>query len=335
MAKIKSPSILDVLPSVNKGNLKPVYYFYGEDYYLLQNALKAVETSAAEFITSDFDKEVFYGEGKSLDEIFDFASAFPFGSEKKLIVVKQFEKVRDKKPLKQYAVLPADFTVIVFIHDGAISNLNTEPYKTLIQQNFIFEAKEFKGKDLLKWLTGYVEKNSKSISEENAQMMMDISGESRTMLESQLEKIFTFMNEEREITFEHIQALSTKLKQYSIFDLQNAIGKKEKDKAIAIAFNLLDNGAEPVFIVAMLTRYFTGISRVGELTQTKVAPPQAARIVGTHPYFYKDYQQARMNYSDEELTNIFRALLKADLSIKTTSVDFKNVITVFLSEIIS
>jgi DNA polymerase-3 subunit delta len=335
MTKVKTPSILDVIPSINKGNLKPVYYFYGEDYYLLQNALKAIETSASSFITSDFDKETFYGEGKNLDEILSFASAFPFGSEKKLIVVKQFEKVKDKKALKLYAESPIDFTVIVFIHDGAISNVNSEPYKTLLAQNFLFEAKELKGKNLLKWLTGYVEKKDKSITEENAQMLMDISGESRTMLENQLEKIITFMNEEKEITFEHIQSLSTKLKQYSIFDLQNAIGKKEKDKAITIAFNLLDNGAEPVFIIAMLTRYFTGVSRVGELTQIKTTPQQAARIVGTHPYFYKDYQQARMNYSDENLTNVFRSLLKADLSVKTTSADNKNIITILISEIVN
>lgn len=335
MAKVKSPSILDVIPSIIKGNLKPLYYFYGEDYYLLQNALKTVEASASSFIKSDFDKEIFYGEGKSLDEIFNFASAFPFGSEKKLIVVKQFEKVKDKKPLKQYAASPVDFTVIVFMHDGTISNLNAEPYKTLLQQNFIFEAKELKGKNLVRWLTGYVEERGKSISEENAQMLMEISGESRTMLEGQLEKIFTFMGDGREITFAHIQALSTKLKQYSIFDLQNSIGNKKKDKAITIAFNLLDHGAEPVFIIAMLTRYFTGIARVGELTKLNITPAEAAKIVGTHPYFYKDYQQARLNYSDKSLTKVFRALLDADLSVKTTSADNKNIITVLISEIIN
>lgn len=335
MAKAKAPSILDVIPSINKGNLKPVYYLYGEDYYLLQNTLKAIEKSASSFITSDFDKETFYGEGKSLDEILSFATAFPFGSEKKLIIVKQFEKVRDKKPLKEYIQSPADFSVVVFVHDGTISNVNNEPFKSLLANNYLFEAKELKGKNLLKWLTGFIEEKGKTISDENAQMLVDISGESRAILENQIEKIITFMNKENEITFEHVQSLSTKLKQYSIFDLQNAIGIKEGDKAINIAYNQLDNGVEPVFIITMLTRYFTGVSRVGELIKMKTPSAQAARIVGTHPYFYKDYQQARTKYNDENLTNVFRALLKADLSIKTTSADKKNIITVLISEIIS
>jgi DNA polymerase-3 subunit delta len=319
MAKTKAPSILDIIDKTDKN---------------LQSALSTIEVASAPLISSDFDRETFYGDNKSLSDVLDFASAFPFGSEKKLLIYKQFEKVRDKKPLKDYAKSPVDFTVLVIIHSGTISNLDSEPYKTLRAHNFIFEAKELRGKNLIKWLIDHIEKNGKKISEETAQMLVDISGESRNMLEAQLEKIITFMNDEKEITLEHVQNLSTSLKQHTIFDLQNALGRKEKDKSIQIAYNLLDNGAEPVFIVAMLTRYFTGISKINELNKMNLPLQQAARFAGTHHFYYKDYQQARNRYSDDILVNVFRALLKADLSIKTTSADGKNVITILLSEIL-
>ena len=335
MAKSKAPSVLDVIPAINKAALLPVYYFFGEDYYLLQSALDSINKALSPFITSDFDKETFYGDKKPLGEVIDFASAFPFGSEKKLIVFKQFEKVKDKKPLADYAASPPEFTILVLIHNGIVTNLNSEPYKTLSKYNFIYEAKELKGKHLLKWLVNHVDKKEKTISQDNAQLLIDISGESRSMLENQIEKIITFIGEEKEISLNHIQSLSTRLKQYSIFDLQNAIGIKDKDKAINIAFNILENSAEPVFIVAMLTRYFAGVSRVGELSREKIPPQQAARIVGTHPYYYKDYQGARSLFSDTDLANVFRALLRADLAIKTTTTDGKNIITILISEILS
>ena len=333
--KTKVPSILDVSEKVSNGNLLPIYYFFGEDYYLLQSALSTIENSAAPLISSEFDRETFYGDDKKLSDVLEFASAFPFGSEKKLLVFKQFEKVRDKKPLKEYANSPIDFTVLVLIHNGSISNLESEPYKTLVKNNYIFEAKELRGKTLVKWLINHIEKKGKSISEENAWMLVDITGENRNMLESQLEKIIIFMNEEKEITFDHVQSLSARLKQHTVFDLQNALGRKEKDNAIKIAFNLLDNGTEPVFIVAMLTRYFTGISKVNELNRMGLPVQQAARYAGTHHFYYKDYQQARTRYSDADLANVFRALLKTDVSIKTTTSDDKNIITILLSEILS
>jgi DNA polymerase-3 subunit delta len=335
MAKSRAQSVLDILPGIQKGNLQPIYFLFGDDYFLLQSTLKTIEAAAASFITSDFDKETFYGDSRTLSDALEFASAFPFGSEKKLIIFRQFEKVKDKKLLKDYAESPIDFTIIVFLYDGQISSLDSEPYKTLNKNNFIFEAKELKGKNLLKWLTKHVETRGKTISEENAQVLIDISGENRSMLEGQLEKIITYMNSESEITFNHVNVLSTKLKQYTIFDLQNAIGRKEKDKALEIGFNLLDGGIEMVFIIAMLTRYFTGISRINELSKMNIPLPQAARIVGTHQFYYKDYQKTRSIYSDSDLAKAFRALLKADLSVKTTSADQKNIITILLSELIS
>ncbi len=66
MAKSKAPSILDIIPAINKGPLQPVYYFFGEDYYLLQNVLDMISKAVLPLITSDFDKETFYGDKKPL-----------------------------------------------------------------------------------------------------------------------------------------------------------------------------------------------------------------------------------------------------------------------------
>lgn len=334
MAKSKAPSILKVNPELIKGKLAPIYYFFGEDSFSLDSALSSVEAAVKPLISSDFDKEVFYGEERSLSEVLDLAAAFPFGSEKKIIVYKQFEKVRDKKPLKKYALSPADFTVLVIIHNGTITNLSSEPYKTLMENNLIFEAKQLKGNTLLAWLVSYSESEGKTLQKENAQVLVDMVGENRSMLETQLEKIHLYLKDKNEITIESIHKVSSSLKQFTIFNLQDALAEMDKPRAIEIAFNLLDNGFETVFIVSMLTRYFTGLSKVTELKSKNMPDQAAARIVGTHPFYYRGYVKARKLYSDEKLIEVFRALLKADISIKTTSLDDKTLITILISEIL-
>jgi len=96
----------------------------------------------------------------------------------------------------------------------------------------------------------------------------------------------------------------------------------------------LDNGFEPVYIVSMLTRYFTGLSKVTELACKNMPDQAAARIVGTHPFYYRGYKKARKLYSDEKLIEVFRTLLKADISIKTTNLDDKTLIAILISEIL-
>ncbi|NUM61883.1 MAG: DNA polymerase III subunit delta [Ignavibacteriaceae bacterium] len=191
-----------------------------------------------------------------------------------------------------------------------------------------------KGKNLIDWLIGLAEEKGKKLSEENAQVLVDIVGESRNMLEDQLEKICIFLNEKKEITLESIQQVSSELKQFNIFDLQNAIGVRDKTKSLLIANNLLDNGVEPTFIITMLTRYLMGLAKIPELQSKNTPVQEAARIVGTHHFYYPNYVKAKNLFSDQKLVEVFRALLKADVSVKTTSTDEKTVITLLIAEIL-
>jgi DNA polymerase III subunit delta len=334
MAKSKAPSILEALPDIKKRKFKPVYYFFGEDSYNLSHTLHTLEEAFRPLLLSEFDKETIYSEDRSINDIVGLATAFPFGSEKKLIIVKEAEKIKDKKLLKDYAASPAEFTVLAFFNNGSITNITSEPFKTLSENEFLFEAKELKGKNLIDWLMSIAEEKGKKLSEENAQVMVDIVGENRNMLEDQLEKICIFLNEKKEISLESIQQVSSELKQFNIFDLQNAIGVKDKAKSLTVTYNLFDNGAEPTFIITMLTRYFTGLAKITELQSKSTPVQEAARIVGTHHFYYPNYVKARNLFSDQKLVEVFRSLLKADISIKTTTADDKTIITLLIAEIL-
>lgn len=335
MAKSKAPSVLEISAELKKGKLKPIYYLFGEDGYSLSNTLKEIEETIKPQISSEFDREVFYGDNSDMIKVIDFASTFPFGAGKKFLVLKETEKVSDKKPLKNYAASPADFTTIVFVHNGTITNLNTEPFKTLAAEDFLFEAKEMKGKFLLNWLIKHVSSLGKNISEEDAQVLIDMVGEDRQLIEAQLEKIFIFLKDKRDITTENILSLSSYYKQFTIFDLQNTLGKKEKDKALEIGLNLVDNGAEMPFIVAMLTRYYTAVARIGELISKRTPDAEIARIVRVPYYFVKDYIRAGKFYSDDQMRKVFRTLLNTDLASKTSSTDTKTLLVLLITEILS
>jgi DNA polymerase-3 subunit delta len=332
--KLNIPPISQIKNELNSKKILPVYFFFGEDSYSIEAGSTMVEEAAKSFVESDFDKETFYGEDKNLGEILNYASAFPFGSGKKLIILKEFEKIKDKKQLTPYIKSPPDFTILLIINNGSISNLDTEPYKCLSEYKYIFEGKELKGENLVDWVVANVSAKGKFISSENARLLIDIVGENREMIEAQLEKIFVYLNESKEITLESVKSLSTALKEYNIFDLQNTLSKKDKAGSLKVAYNMLDKGSEPTYLVHMLTRYFTGLSRINELISKNAPDQAAARLVGTHPYYYKNYISARKIYSDKDLYRIVQSLLKADLLIKTTSSDNKTIITILLSEIL-
>lgn len=337
MAKLKPniPPVTDIQKHLANKKISPVYLFTGEDSYSIDTTIKQLTAAVEPYITSDFDKETIYcTPDKDLNDILNVVTAFPLGSEKKLVVLKEFEKIKDRKKLASYVKAPADFTVLIIIQNGDISNPEAEPYFSLLSNGYMFEAKELKGKALADWVESYCTQKGKFISAENAALLVETVGDNRALVEMQLQKMFTFLGENKEITFEIVKDLATELKEYTIFDLQNAIGKKDKKEALKIANNMLEKGSELVFILAMLTRYFTGLAQIPELTASKMPDQAAARIVGTHPFYYSNYKRARDLFPDKRLNTVIKALLKADISIKTSSIDEKSILTILMAEIL-
>ena len=336
MAKSKAnlPSILEAPKTFIKDKFLPVYFFCGNNYYSIDAVIKELESAISPLVGSDFDKEIIFGDDKvNLAQLLSMASSFPFGSDKKFILVKEFDKVKDINSLTEYVRNPPPFTTIAFIYNGDLQYPDKEPYKSLIKQKFIFEAKELKGDNLIAWLIDIARKNGRQLSSENAQLLTEISGGNRSLLEDQLEKIFIYLGTIKVIDRSTIEALSASLKENTIFELQDALGRKDKEKSLRILYNLLDKGNEPSFIIAMLTKYFSGLSRVNEM-KGKIPDDVAARIVGTHPFYYKNYKSAKEKFSDRDLFRSINAILNTDIILKTTSYDPKSLFTILIADIL-
>lgn len=332
--KITVPSLLEAIKQIKKGTLLPIYYFFGVDGFIINEAYQLLEKKISPLITTEFDKQVIYANDKTLTEILDAASAFPFGSEKKFIVVRETDKFKDKKALAAYCKQPASFTTILFLHNSEIQNIDVEPYISLHNAGFLFEGKELKGSSLIDWLVDFTASKNLQLSKENAQVLVDIVGENKSLLELQLEKFTTFLADKKEINIETIKALSTELKEFTIFDLQNAIGKRNKTRALRIAFNIYEKENGLIHIIIMLNKYFTGLLRLNEMIEKKLDPFTKARIIGTNQYFLKDYESARNNFSDSQLYNAIQAILNAEIKVKTSSADEKTLLTMLISEIL-
>lgn len=332
-AKKTAPSVLDALKNLKKGKILPLYYFFGEDAFSLNLMVRTIEDTVAPNITSDFDKYIAYGEDCDLENILNMAQTFPFGSGKKLIIVKEAEKLKDIKAIEEYLNTLPEFSILVFMQNGKITNVASPPFNQLLEKGFLFEAREMKGEVLVEWIMESVESRGKKITYENASFLANISGEDRFIIDSQIEKIINYLGSQAEISFKIINEVSTSFKKYNIFDLQNSVFKKDKAAAVQIAITMLEKGEDAGFIINMLTRAIIGLSQLKELNQKKVPETEMARTIGTHQFYLKDYQRASVLFTERDLQKAVEALLKADVSLKTTSIDHKTLILILIAEL--
>lgn len=332
--KINCPPVSEIPRSLKKGILLPVYYLFGEDNYSLLQTAGLIINEVDKYISTDFDKETLYGNDRTVNDIISMSTTFPFGSDKKLIYVKDADKLKEKKNLTSYINSPAGFTVLIMVHNGTISGGEAEPFNSIQKNNYLFEAAELKGHHLVQWLINTCEAKNKSISKPDAEYFIELTGEDKFILENQLEKILTYIGDKYEITFEIIRTIVSSIRVHSIFDLQDAIGKKNKAASLKISFNLLENGIEVPQIVGMLTKYFATLSKLSSLLNSRLPRNEIAARAGIYPYFYDSYLKAKNQFTDKELYSSVNALLKADISLKTTSKDKKTIITEMITEML-
>lgn len=336
MAKAKYPPINEIAARLKKKQLQPLYYLFGDDTYALQVITGRIADTAGEFVASDFDKETLWGSQTSIEEIIDFAVSFPFGSEKKLLIVREFEKVQNpEKALLNYLETPADFCIVVLVYGGTPKNTATAFYKKLHDAGVLFEARELRDQDLEQWLISLAAEKGKKLTRENAQLLLSLTGENRHLIEMQFNKMLTYLGDTDEITLELITDHVIATRQYSIFNLQDAIMAGNRKKGMEIALRLQEQGESTLYIIGSLNRFFSGLLQIPEMTKNRLSDYEAARYAGTHPFFYKNYKSARRHFSDAGLRRIANALLKVDYQLKSSPTDEKVLLTTLMQQIFS
>jgi DNA polymerase-3 subunit delta len=335
MAKKSGPSINEVSKYLSKEKLLPIYFLCGDEFYSIDNSLTEIRNFVEKFIHSDFDKEFINAEkNMNLNQILDLAYAFPFGGGKKLLIIKNFEKLSDKKDFLRYVNNPAEFTICLITNYGKISEMSKEPYATLIAKKYLFEARIETGDDLIDWIVEQSRKIKLGLSEDFAKGLIEIVGEDKGLLEQQLQKLLDYSVGKPKLTFDEIKRIASPTKQYSIFDLLNELGKGNKSKSIEIAFNLLDAGTQITFIISMLTKFISTIAQISELSKSNVSDNEGANSLKVSWYYYVNCKNAKFFANDQKLFTAAEALLHADLAVKTTSQDEKTILIILISEML-
>lgn len=327
-------SVYEISKFLKKENALPVYFFCGTDTYTIENAVKTLLNSLSELVQSEFDKEIINLEKKaSLAQILDLAYAFPFGGGKKMLVVNEFQNADSKKNLVSYILNPSESTILIITQPDKIANFSVEPYKTLNEKGYVFQADELKGPALISWVKKQVERKQRTISTETASLLVDLVGEDKSLLEMQIIKLIDYSDDNSEIFEETIADLTSKTKEFSIFDLQDSISAGDRAKAFEVVENLIEKGNDISFIIGNLSKYVLTVTQAKEIKSQFPNDFEASKKIGVSKYYYLKCKNARYLTSFERLKKAAGSLLQADIRVKTSAMNPKYIADLLIAEI--
>ncbi len=312
-----APSFDDLAVAFRHGNFKPLYFFYGDEGFLMDQLQALAVEHALEPHERDFNFDLFHGSEADPRQVLAACASYPVMAQRRLVVVRSFEKLSDNRSFKDYAEQPNP-TAVVLLLCGTKPNLSAHPYRALREHAFAVEFKSLYDRQMAGWIDSHAKTLGLKITGGAAQMLAQEIGTDLRTAASELEKLVTFVGTRGTITEDDVLTAGGHLREFNVFELQKAIGAGDRVRATGIAERILQQAAsrrgEALMIVTMLTRYF--------LILRKLAAAQAlpqrdlARHIGVPPFFVKEYQQALRQLGPATVRRAFEALLAADYELK-------------------
>lgn len=190
----------------------------------------------------------------------------------------------------------------------------------LLKKNITVIHKEtIDEKDLPKFVIKEFLNNGYKIDYKTASYFVDYVGKNVDILLSEINKMIVYKDTDKEIFIEDILNISSKGFNDNVFDLSDAIMKKDFKKIFSCYNDLMILKEEPIKIIALLASQFTLVYQSKLLSKEGFMSKDIASTLKVHPYRVK--LALETNYPDFELKDILKKLHNLDYEIKTGKVD--------------
>lgn len=336
--------VTQLLTDLKRRIFKPIYFLSGEEAYYIDKISDYIEKNTLDENEQEFNQTILYGKEVDMGTIIGAAKRFPMMSEYQVIIVKEAQNLKElgkvgggsegddeesespkKKvssapnPLINYLQHPQASTILVFCYKYKTLDKRSAVYKSLQKNHVFLETKKLYDNKIPEWITDFVSEHHFKISPKASFLLAESLGNDLSKISNEVDKLFINLKEDEEITLELVQDNIGISKEFNVFELQEAIAKKDVLKANRIVnyFSANEKEHPAVMTLSSLYGYFT------KVLLYHFAPDKSkfavAQTLGVNPFFVDGYIKAAQNYNTSKLKSIFSYLKEYDL--KTKGVD--------------
>jgi DNA polymerase III subunit delta len=305
------------IPALLTGKkIPPILYFYGEEDFFKEEAIKACIDTLVAPATRAFNYLQLYIEETSAEEIINSALALPMMAEKRVVVVRNIQRLLDSKSkgLVSYAAKPSETTCLIF--DDVRDKPKGELFRSIDKKDWTVACKPLYEDKVLPWALAYTRTKNIKISQEGLSLLVQLVGNNIRTLANELDKAVIYAGQDKTVQTKDVEAVVGVSKNFTIYELRNQLGNKNMAQSLMIIDRLLEQGEEPVMMLNSLADFFTTLWKVRELLAKSMPMKDIAAAIKIHPFFARNYFDQAKRFSVQELKDILARLLEADYNLK-------------------
>lgn len=283
--------------SKNPGNL---YFFHGEETFLLRHYLGQLHHLILDELTESFNFHRFNNENFDLHSFADAVENLPMMAERTLVQVEDIDlfKLTEDNRNKMIDVLRdiPEYCTVIFVYE----TLEFKPDKRVkklwdaVCAGEIVEFGKQSQRDLINWITRHFAAKNKRISPDLCIYLLELTDGTMTSIGGEIEKIAAFSGADT-ICKADIDAVTEPVLDAVVFKMTDQLGAGNYGEALLTLQKLIKMQQEPLAILGAISLHFRRLS--------------TARTLHDHGKTYSDLMKLcdiRTDYSAKKTMDICR-----------------------------
>lgn len=312
-----------------------IYLVHGEDEFRRAEWLSEQRRSVATDRTvAELNTATLNGQRLTIEELEGACGAVPFLAERRLVVVegllsrgqgggkgeggKRSAKSTLENQVLDYLKRLPPTTDLVFVEAQTVQP-NTKFLSGLVSAGGkVIEMQPPKpdSYELRRWVTERAVRHGTNIAPDAAERLAAYVGNNLRLLDQELAKLATYADGAT-VTVEDVKNLVSSVREANVFEMVDAMGRRDTRRALALLHELQADGQSPVYLLFMVARQVRLLMQARDLIERGVPPTSLASELGIHSFVAQKITQQARNFSTARLYRMHQSLVDLDWAVKT------------------
>ena len=320
----------ELIQQIPTGPIEHFYFLYGAERFYQVEIIKAIKRQLITDDNCDFNLETFDAKSSSLNQWIGSVKTLSFLGGTKLVIVRNLHEVfSNQKDLEElnlqalidYAKTPLAEACLVITADKVDRRLKLIKTLTELKSAVCCEApkNDAEKKRLWTWVQARAKESGYSISKNAAESLVNRVGDRPGILVQELEKLLVYVGKNKSISESDIMEVIGETKEEDVWDLIDALMRKQTEIALKLLHNHLDHGVAPEQILGAISWQFRTVWEVKNYQEQRHPESQIAKKMGITTKRVQKFLKHAQKLSVQQLRRCHAELVQADRSLKSTS----------------
>ena len=324
-------TVNEFIKSINEKNLTNRYLFSGDDYYLttilVKGLIKVLNIDNPDFNIIRFEDQTF-----DFDKIYESMQTLPVFADKKLTIVNLTNaKKKDISNLDTFTnnidSIPQDSYIVLILGTNSIEGIDKTKFK-------VVDTASADDAFLLNRISLVVTKGAKkAIDKTAASLLIEYSNRDLGKITTEAKKLVAYVGDSPSITVNDVKAIVEKTLDFQIYELTNALGKKDAVTTYTIINSMKEKKGEFQGVVGLIYNYFRRLLHVSLSKGRDVA--SIAQDLGVKEGAIKFAMSQEKMFGAMKLKNICDLCMKYDYETKRTITTLDNAVETIILNILN